>query len=156
MLEYDAVILVESIRLLEFWGYVLRNGDPKDGNYLWLKVAYDNPRLDTTAYQIRHFGLPYEPKYWLDRHPTEAERQGFSRAVKRLAGSGLMEPVARYGTRTSHIRMTPKGLETAIKLCPPDDMDLEAVGIALGHCKWGTAEHVAAVETGAVSHGMND
>ena len=147
MPEHDAVILIESIRLLEYWGFILRQGDPRDGNYLWLKVCYDNPRHDTTAYQIRHFGLPYEPKVWIGRIPTEAERQGVSRAVKRLAESDLLEPVARYGTRTSHFRLTPKGLEAAVKLLDPGDTDLEAIGIALRHCLWGTAEHVAAVET---------
>jgi hypothetical protein len=57
-----------------------------------------------------------------------------------------MEPVARYGTRTSHIRLTPKGLEAAVKLLDPGDTDLEAVGIALEHCKWATALQAVAAK----------
>ena len=147
-LDFETVILTESVRLLELWGDKLRSGNPSNGGYLWLAVTYDKPRYDTTAYQVRHFGTPYEPKFWLNRTPTAAERQGFSRCVKRLASEGLLELVARWGIRTSHLRLTPKGLQTAIERMDPADLDLEAVHLALENCKWATEQIRAESEAG--------
>ena len=143
----EMIILENSIRLLEYWGFVLRAGSPMNHNYLWLKVCYDNPREDTTAYQTRWYGIPYMPSDWLNRdlHPTE--RKVFSRCIRSLADDGLVVTVARWGTRTSHFELTPKGLVQAIRLFPSDSdpLDFEAIVLALQHCKWATAEHIAAV-----------
>lgn len=147
MPEYDAIALVESIHLLEYWGFILRSGNPQHGDYLWLKVTYDNPRYDAPAYQCRYYGCPYEPKFWMNRELTAGERQAFSRCIRRLADEGLLLPVARYGTRTSHFQLTPEGLKRAIELAPAGDepLDLEAIGLALAHCKWATPDHLQAV-----------
>lgn len=155
MTEPGSIILAESLRLLEYWGSILRAGDPRDGAWLWLRVCYDDPRRGTVAFQIRHFGVPYDPAAWLDRHPTAAERQGFSRAVKRLAELDLLTPVARYGTRTSHVRLTPVGVKAALKLLDANDgagsqsraVDLEAIRLAIQHCRWATPDHLQAVAT---------
>jgi len=148
MTERDT-ILVEAARLLEFWGDHLRSGDLKNGGWIWNQQrAYDDPQRDTVAFQVRHIGIPYAPGDWLGRSLSAAERQAYCRAIKRLADLRELEPVARWGDRTTHYRLTPKGLQEAVKVCNVnslDGIDLEAVGLALQHCKWTTPEHVAAV-----------
>lgn len=147
-LDYQTVILTQSVRLLEMWGEILRIGTPMDGRWLWLKNCYDNAERNTTAFQTRHFGIPYAPSEWLDRRPTPAESQGFSRAIRQLASLDLIKTVARFaGSRTTHYQLTPAGLRVGLKLTQAADvpLDQEAVQIALQHTKWATDEHLAAV-----------
>jgi hypothetical protein len=150
-LDHQAIILTEALSALDDWGGGLLSRKADDS---WWKDFDDQP----FPFEMRHLGIPYEPKEWLDRPLTESERQGFSRGVKQLALLGLVVPVARYGSRLSHVRLTPRGLAVAIRVvrAKGTEPDLRNIAKALKTSEWATAKHLAATKAAARQEAPSD
>ena len=92
-------------------------------------------------------GAEYLPSFWLDRSLSDAERQAYSRACRRLEQRGRVVRVVSGG-RVTHLQPTPRGLVDGIAAAADqfgEPVDLACLVIALGKAAWATPEHRAAV-----------
>jgi hypothetical protein len=53
---------------------------------------------------------------WLGYRPAAAEARRVLRALVRLEDAGLLIRFCRWGSRTTHVQLTPAGLDEAIRL----------------------------------------
>jgi hypothetical protein len=137
--DCEAAILTEGLIALKDWGDGLRS---RDRSSWWMK-KFDDRHNQCFPFQMRHLGIPYEPREWVGEPLTSGERQAFARAAASLEALGLIIPVRQRGTRLSHFRLTPRGLQIAVVL--NSDVDLQSVKKAIATTKWGTREHLRAV-----------
>jgi hypothetical protein len=106
------------------------------------------------ASQLRRDGVPFRPAWWEERSLSPAERQRFSRAVKTLVSRGLVIALAHHDAgRTTHLRLTPAGLQAALILAG-ESPDRHALVWALKTAEWAGPEHVAAVQPVAEPKGV--
>ena len=135
----DIDVLGEGIRNCELWAS---------------KRARSDGRTRSVAYQVVHCGAPYLPSAWADRPLTMAERQAFSRALRKLEADGLVVAVRSAGGRVLCVQLTPNGLIAALRLAPSANLD--AIATALEATVWSTPEHLAALKAAAPQKGPND
>jgi hypothetical protein len=112
----------------------------------WQSRKFNDPRYPR-PYSMSHDGPPYSPRMWLGRRPTTTESQAFHRVTLDLARQGLVELIARYNGRTTHVRPTPRGLDVAIKVVRQggEEPGLDNIMAALDASKWASPKHRQAV-----------
>jgi hypothetical protein len=141
-LDYEALILEDLVANLDGWGQSLRENKPSDS---WARMFHsDNP-----AQQLRDWGCRYDSESFAFGHDvTAADRMGFTRAARNLAGLHLVVVIRRRGSRVSHLQITPKGLDMGVRLVRSQGgkPDLGNLALALATSRWATSEHLAAVE----------
>jgi hypothetical protein len=113
---------------------------------VWGRAILDRARWGYNP-EYKNFGVAFEPSVWqrIAEGPplSPAEHKGFCRALQSLEHNGLVEIVRRYGVKASHVRLTPRGLQVALRLSPWADP--KAITAALEAAAWATQEHVRAV-----------
>ena len=138
MLDYETKTLIGVIDALELFGLCLRKRNS------WTSPAYrSDPRRRSYAWELVNCGMPYSPRDWTDQELTASDRQRFTRAVERLCRLTLLVRVARFGNRTTHLQLTPRGLTVGVKVAETigEAVDLRSVKKALAVCEWATKEH---------------
>jgi hypothetical protein len=138
MRDFETAVTTHLLIALEAWGGALRDGEP------WARMFWaGNP-----AAQNREFGVDASAAAVCDdRELDAAERQALSRAIRKLAGTGVLVPIRPRGSRITHVRPTTEGLRIAIQLVRQDgyEPNLGDVLLALANTTWSTPEHVEAV-----------
>jgi hypothetical protein len=142
MIDHEIEIMTAILIRLDVLGTDLRDGK------WWTQGFYRNdPRSRGLTYEIVHYGIPYRPRDWLDAAPTALDRQHFCRALTRLCALKLIVRVERFGNRTTHLQITPKGLTVGLRVLEKigETVDLDAIKAALEIVAWATPEHHAAL-----------
>ena len=74
--------------------------------------------------EYRECGVRHDLERWLGYPPSRADSAVFSRALQHLEVLGLLVRVNRWGTssRSTHVRLTPRGEEVARGLSADDEL----------------------------------
>lgn len=141
-MDYELETIAEAVGYICGFGRYLIKMEPENA-----KRYCQNSDPRSPAYETIHEGVPYAPRTWTNGQLSEADRQGFSRAVKSLTRFKLIVPFCR-GTRTSHLRATARGVRVGIAALRRlgEEPDLEGLARGLAVVAWATEEHVATVE----------
>lgn len=142
--DYKAEILTAMLADLDGWGAGLRSRDQAD----WRAKRYDDARAPGFPFQMRHHGIPYRPRLWLDRPLTGTERQGFHHAVAALESALLLTAIRGKGNRVSHLQPSGTALTVAIRLVRGggEEPDLKNIAKALRTTEWATKTHTDAIK----------
>jgi DNA-binding MarR family transcriptional regulator len=80
-------------------------------------------------------GIRYRPSKWFGEL-TEAERQAYSRALRKLDDAGLLIRITEENRdRVAYVRLTTGGLWKALEVNP--DADRDAIAESLSRTNWG-------------------
>ena len=74
------------------------------------------------------FGVRHDLARWLGHAPTPSESAVFSRALRNMEMMGLVVRVNRWGgSKTTHVRLTPRGRAEAERLVADQDAAMAAI-----------------------------